>query len=205
MPRKPTTRGPLSQEHRQKLRDAMASRQKAQQKEQLGKLLDLEQPVTNKPEDLYALTGAERVETIKGGSVSHRGPQRVVMYDSQGRPSYVTTNNLLESRGGGLRLTCPLCGSEHANPDDPNSCPAQEKLKWGRCPMPQCGKRIHDDLREGTVTEQLGDDPNQVALAFTSTPESRIKARVEQHVVVYHPRLAQEMGLMRPDLVGAGR
>lgn len=151
----------------------------------------------------------EKPEGVATALVTSRDPKKLVMYDENGRASYVSNNDLLGVSAVGLGsqrlyLECPACKGEHANPDDPNGCPDLPKKKYAACP--RCGKRVYDDLAGLQTTVDGDDDPLRVQAlaAFTSTPESRIKARLELHIATYHPRTARELGIViNPALMGA--
>jgi hypothetical protein len=158
----------------------------------------------------------ERPAGVQGATVTGRETKKLVMYDSEGRASLVSNNDLLGVRtpdsAHRLYFECPLCQGEHANLDDPNGCPSREPLKFTECPLCRVRqpdgshrpKRIFDVRAVAMAETAESSDPNKIPMPFTSTPESRIRAKYEHHIVTYHPRTAREQGIViNPALIGA--
>lgn len=136
-------------------------------------------------EDAFQATGATNSNTgdIRGASVYRRGPGTITLYDANGRSWEVPEQNLKICLGNGLYTECPVCGTEHTE-RGANECPAKARIKYAPCPV--CGKREYDEgfrARE----DQDTNDPDAVEVELVrSTAESRIKAKVLQHMEVYH-------------------
>ena len=145
-------------------------------------------------------------ETIQGedGGVltTHTRPGTLVMYKPTERQGYVPKTvsgsaiRLLLRQG--WREFCPDCNAGHFDKNgvespDPNLCSARDPVKVGACRV--CGKRVYDNMVATEVPED--DDPNLIddEMYTKTTPEQRVRASLNLHYWLRHPRQAQMMNL----------
>ena len=146
-------------------------------------------------EDAAEAVGTARPAGMNRAVITHRSDRIVHMYDAEGRQRPVPEGSIRVCLSEGLHLECPLCGEEHDG-NDPNCCPARERVRYRRCPV--CGKTIYDDraLPEAAAAEA---DPDMIPTSLPSTPEARTQARLDAHMVAYHEEAARRAGLMTAD------
>lgn len=99
-------------------------------------------------------------------------------------------------KSGSFRFECGDCGGHCGL--DPNSCPGRKPLPFRRCPVAGCGKKVYDTLDVdlgGTEEEETPGEIRDEAYA-ASTPETRTKVKLDQHIIAFHPSEAQRLGLV---------
>ena len=66
------------------------------------------------------------------------------------------------------------------------------------CPVQVCGKRFYDTPSDAAVPVEA-DDPNMIQddQYAATTPETRTKSALEEHLVHYHQAEAAAMGIRR--------
>lgn len=129
------------------------------------------------------------------------------MYDEGGWARKVQKQSISGAFQSGLTPTCPLCHGRHKESEtNPNVCPKRKKVKYTICQICQAAGSIRyiwdvqDQLQVGTDGKPLGlssnMDPNlMVEMELPSTPEARLKIRLEDHIRKYHPATASAMRL----------
>lgn len=188
-------------------------------------ILDEPLPAPNEEEIALAYNDLDSVETTESleslgqevpdeivrGAVTHKGPKYITLYDREGRSRLIPAPNLRVCLANGLSLRCPLCKGRHTDLG-PNACPAQAKLMYTVCPVAECNggnpKTIYDSRAlveaDGKAGKAPGsergqaenDDPLRLDFGVPNTAEARVRARLEQHVLAYHPTHARIMGLL---------
>lgn len=152
-------------------------------------------------EDMAAV--ALTTQAIGGvGSVTHRGPVRVRLYDSAGNIHLVagTRENLTMLLQSGLFPVCPICGGKHAD-NSFNACKGREPLLYTRCDI--CARygrqKFIPDERLQALSEEVIRDPNFVVfdLATGRDAKERLKMRLDAHTIAYHQNEARAQGLLR--------
>lgn len=167
--------------------------------------------VTETTQDIFDLASnqAKRDEqAIAAGTITHRSAPLVLLYaptDHGFVPTTVPAGNVLDCLKRGFSAVCPDCGRDNCRVNgDQNDCPAIEARKFAWCPVGR-HKRIYDPLpprrkdgRAAAVAVAVVVDENEVALPQYDglAPEARIKARMDQHLLAYHPEEAAAMGLV---------
>ena len=139
------------------------------------------------------------------GVVSHTKPSKVRVYKPTPygyKAREIPVTNLAQALEGGFLPHCPDC-NEAGIPgadcgDGPNDCPNREKRMYRVCPVPQCGKKIHDYLQDIEVTDE--DDEMKIVddSYMQSTPELRTKSVMDKHMLVLHPNEAAAAGIVAP-------
>lgn len=93
-----------------------------------------------------------------------------------------------------------------------NLCEGKDPKKFRVCPEVTCRKRIYDPVSTGARLQdefdhsdrgEVGNDENVIddGMYDKSTPESRTRSLMENHIVGYHPEMARELGIGRsPEL-----
>ena len=151
-------------------------------------------------EDLAAATATVTQGLSNIGSVTHRGPINVRMYDAKGNMRFVPSSNVQLLLRHGFYPVCPICGSQHAEKGF-NACSGKEPLLYTACPVcAQHGKRrlIPDERLEEQVME-MTNDPNFFVsdIGVGRDAKERIRVRLEAHIIDKHQATAQAMGLLR--------
>lgn len=133
-----------------------------------------------------------------------RTARRIILYkptDYGWSPRPVPSTNLVMLLDNGWSEFCGNCGS-YCN-TDPNSCAGRPKRKFIRCPIDR--KRLYDfnpALVRALLEEAEDFDENELTLEdvqmFSSTPETRLKALLSQHMLAFHPQEAQTFGVTAP-------
>ena len=140
---------------------------------------------------LYKLTpwGQERIEVAVQS-----------VYGGEGVLSGANAHNYSEA--------CFDCGRADCDPLA-NNCPAVEPRMYRLCPNRTCSKRIFDPKPKGAFLKDAfdhsdrrdDDDPNVIrdeVYDMASTPESRTKMLMDEHIRAYHPDIALQIGIVRP-------
>lgn len=147
-------------------------------------------------EDLATVT---QEPLIGVGTVSHRGPRTIRLYDKDGKNRHVPASTLAVALRNGLFVLCPICRGKHTK-DGFNSCPGREPLMYTRCPV--CAEhgrmKLIPDVRLGdNLSFNDDNDPNFVPLDIPlhQTPQERIKRRWEDHMLAVHPSEARSRGI----------
>jgi hypothetical protein len=142
-------------------------------------------------------------EKVKGASVAHTTSGRVLLWQptrqSRWIPKTVSAGNIRENFDMGWRTECGNCGTTHNIEADPiggadlNACPALEPLAVAYCPV--CGGKFIDPGEEEKRNVQR--DPNAIALYDkVASPETRLKAILDLHVLSYHKNDAAAYGIV---------
>lgn len=138
------------------------------------------------------------------GSVEHTTADKVTMWkpleNGDWMPREVPVTHIEMNLKAGWAVQCPMCNTTDCS-SDPNSCAGRPKRMLRRCP--ECRKRVYDEAR-GTPDVDPEDedaeerDPNEIADSAyaNSTPETRTKARLDRHMLAYHPEQAAAYGLV---------
>ncbi len=122
----------------------------------------------------------------------------------------VPASSIVLLLGAGMKVACGDCGG-NCSPDPlaptPNACSARAKFATARCPL--CMRLFHDfgarviaahvnlaaPLQdEGSESTEINQEAYKLA-----TPEARLKALTDQHILAYHPGDAATLGLDTPD------
>ncbi len=117
----------------------------------------------------------------------------------------VPSSNVVFLLQSGMKTQCGDCGG-NCSPDPmtptPNACPGREKFATSRCPG--C-RKVFYDFDSRVVEEHMnalvpqdedeGTMINQEAYRG-ATPELRLKADSDQHIIAFHPTLAFRLGLI---------
>jgi hypothetical protein len=147
---------------------------------------------------------ADETET-SGGIVTHSRPGTVTMYKPDGKggftPRVVPVTAIQQNLAVGFTIYCPQCydgtpgSGQHGG--KPNDCPGRPPLASRICPV--CRKQIYDNLGD-VDTAEVNHDPNVIVddAYSLSTPATRTKAMLDQHIRVRHEITAEVMGLARP-------
>ena len=129
------------------------------------------------------------------------------MYDEGGWARRVQRQSISSAFQSGLTPTCPLCHGRHKESEtNPNACPKRRKVKYTICQICQATGSmryiwdVQDRLQVGPDGRPLGGDANvepelMVEMDLPSTPEARLKIRLEDHIRKYHPATAAAMRL----------
>lgn len=102
-----------------------------------------------------------------------------------------SVNACIES--GAFRLVCGDCGRTDCGLD-PNSCTGREALANMRCPV--CRKRMYDTAVQDVDDEDLAEGEIRDESYHQSTPLQRLRVKLDNHIVQFHPAYAQERGLL---------
>lgn len=174
----------------------------------------LEQAAENIPNEIFTedlfdseaaqTLGYHKIESSDGiehkAEVTHVRPGRVVMFKQDRETGrvfrrIVPAKNMLMNVRNGWLMRCPDCGTDcHPNP---NECPdrkASGEFKLNtRCPV--CNKRFFD-AGPLPVTAAGSNDAGFVQFDdLVDSPESRIRAMRDEHILGFHPSIARRMGL----------
>lgn len=158
---------------------------------------------TSKVATLEDLSDSEMEEGSKG-KVRHTTDGRVTLWQpwrDRWIPKTVSASasNLENLFDAGWRTECGNCGTNHGIQQDArkgadiNACPKVPRLGLAYCPT--CGARFHDP----GMTPKTDAEPDPAALnlyATSSTPESRIRAQLDLHILTYHPADAAGYGIV---------
>jgi hypothetical protein len=121
-------------------------------------------------------------------------------------PIVISTNSIAQLFAAGLMDRCGDCGRNTCGvlpngqlDPDPNACPGKEPVQLRRCPV--CRKRVYDVDTSQARAGELDRDPNEIAddTFGAVTPETRTRARLEEHLIYYHKTEARQFGLSTPD------
>lgn len=146
--------------------------------------------------------GAEERQVLDGGAaVSHTSAGLVWMYKREiwgWRRLKVSRNSAPELIDAGFLDRCGNCGSTSC-PGEINQCPKTAKVQYRDCPVAGCnqgnGHRVYDDGLGLSLGDE-NDDPFAIRDdTYKSTPETRTKAMLEEHIRWYHPQTAAYMGI----------
>ncbi len=148
-------------------------------------------------EDIFELASKREAGQEDSGSITHQRPGTVRLYKPTARgysPRNVPVTNLPSLLANGWKSKCPDCGGDCG--PDPNACPGREKMGFRVCPVPSCGKKIHDFQAEEAVEVDV--DPNLIkdGAYIESTPATRTKAAMDIHILARHPQEARAAGLI---------
>lgn len=147
--------------------------------------------------------GETREVLARGARVEHTTSSRVTVWQptDNGRwvPKEISSTNLAENFEMGWRTECGNCMTTHGIEDDPiagadiNACPAVPKLLVAYCPT--CAKKVVDPGMAQTAKGVR--DENAVDLyQKQSTPETRLRAQMDLHILTYHPNDAAGYGIV---------
>ena len=141
------------------------------------------------------------------GTVSHvtAGLVRVYKPTAYGyKPKNIPATNLAQALKGGFLAHCPDCNPQGIDgadcSDGTNDCPVREKRFYRVCPVPSCGKKIHDyqqDIEQTAEEDSMRIEDNAYMQA---TPELRTKALMDRHMLGLHPNEAAAAGIVAPNL-----
>lgn len=169
-------------------------------------------------EDIYQVAGSDedraRRQTGDVGIIEHTTDAMVTMWKPLNNgfgdylPRPIPVSNIKMCFDNGWQAVCPKCGTADCS-EDPNSCAGRGLTMYRLCP--ECNKRVYDNkfAQLDAIAEMLDADPEAEAeraeqedLALikddaylASTPESRTKARLDRHMLAYHPEEAASRGL----------
>lgn len=160
-------------------------------------------------EDINAALGdsEDRLEGEDYGTVRHTTPGLVQVYKLQAngvwKPVPVPVKNLNDQFRQGARANCPLCNTRTC--DGLNGCEGKEKVAVMLCPV--CEKVFYDDpkaaeragqnrMLSAANREMLVDSDDTDGL---KTPQARLKAKRDRHIVAYHPQEGMAMGIHSSD------
>ncbi len=143
-----------------------------------------------------------RSPVATGTTVEHKRQRRVMLYDEFGRGRVVPSGNLAALLRAGLRAVCPYCSGAHKDTGF-NACPVKEPLAYTQCNVcAQHGrsKLIADKPIPDVLPVVDPTDPNFVPLKddFGGTVEERLRARLNDHMLVYHPAESRARGIHNP-------
>ena len=156
---------------------------------------------TEETQDLRAALGAAGagadMHAGDQGSIAHVTPALVTVWKPgpQGyRPVLVPSSNLSVVLDAGFLPYCPDCGRDECG-GGVNDCPERTTRQFARCPI--CRKRVYDYAITAPVIPEDVQDPNEIVdLGYLEpTPERRIRALLDQHMLAYHPREGAALGL----------
>lgn len=102
-----------------------------------------------------------------------------------------SVNACIES--GAFRMACGDCGRNDCGLD-PNACTGRAALANMRCPV--CRKRMFDTATQEVAEDELDEGEIRDASYYQSTPEQRLRVKLDNHIVQFHPAFAQERGLL---------
>lgn len=96
---------------------------------------------------------------------------------------------------GAFRFECGDCGGHCGSL--PNDCPARTPIKFTRCPVRTCRKQMWDTAENLEGLPEPDDDPNEVRMPDLnqSTPESRLRVKLNRHLRFAHLSTAEELGV----------
>lgn len=159
-------------------------------------------------EDIFDLTGASDPDIAAKrapgdrGTVTHTTENKVTMWKPNPPngwlPRAVPIGNIALCLDSGWLPRCPMCNTTDCT-EDPNSCAGRaEPVLFRVCPV--CGKHVHDNLAYATDLSADVDgepDPNQIqdAAYANSSSQTRTKARLDRHMLGFHPEEAAAYGL----------
>ena len=151
-------------------------------------------------EDTYEVAGdaGGRISSEDTSTVTHQSGGLIVMYKKESwgsRPYRVPRNSMRELMAAGYSDVCHDCGGQHN--ELPNACPGRAPFAYRVCPQDGCGKKFYD-LNGGADDLPASEDENLIRddSYKASTPESRTRQQMNQHVRWYHESLAYDLGLM---------
>lgn len=153
-------------------------------------------------DDVEGLGSEERQVLDGGAAVSHTSAGLVWMYKKEiwgWRRLRVSRNSAPELIDAGFRDRCGNCQSTSC-PGEINQCPKTPKVMYRECPVAGCnqgnGHRVYDDGQSmATGNREPGDEFAIVDATYSSTPETRTKAMLDEHIRWYHPQTAAYMGI----------
>jgi hypothetical protein len=159
--------------------------------------------VAETEEDMSEATATTNQALSGIASVSHRGPKKIRMYDSEGNERYIpaTESSIRLSVRNGFFPVCPKCGSKHTESGF-NACPAREPLHYAACPV--CARygrqKLIPDERLVAQAKMMVNDPNYVPidLGIEDDYKSRVRIRLQAHIIDKHPDNARAMGFLSP-------
>lgn len=160
-------------------------------------------------EDINEALGSdtERLEGEDYGTVSHTTPGLVQVYKRQAngtwQPRNVPVKNLSDQFRQGARANCPLCNTRTC--DGMNGCAGKEKVAVILCPV--CSKVLYDNpgAAEAAGQRRLLSEANREMLVeggeddSLTTPQARLRAKRDRHIVAFHPEEGMAMGLRGSD------
>lgn len=158
-------------------------------------------PAIHTKENLVDVVG-EEVTQNDTGTVTHTKPGKVRVYKPTPygyKAREIPSTNYPMAMRSGFLPNCPDCGGQCG--DGINDCPVRTKRAYRICPIPQCGKKIHDyEQSEIDATEGDPDDPMVIRddAYMQSTPELRTKAVMDKHMLQLHPNEAAAAGIVAP-------
>lgn len=97
-------------------------------------------------------------------------------------PKSISAANIEANLDMGWLTECGDCGGNHDG--NLNACPERTKRPTGHCPV--CRKQFFDRGTEANVSEGV-DEAEVEIYANSSTPQQRLKADIDLHIIVYHP------------------
>lgn len=135
------------------------------------------------------------------GSISHTTMPKVTMWKPNPpfgwTPREVPVANIGMLLDNGWAPRCPDCGTADCT-SDPNSCSGRSPLAYRECPV--CNKKVFDNVafESDLNADDEEPDPNKIAddAYITATPASRTKARLDRHMLGFHPEEAAARGLI---------
>ncbi len=156
-------------------------------------------------DDLAVIAGsdADILETGGGSNVERTGPGLVWMFKHEAwgwRKLKVSQNDIAMLLNSGFLDRCGDCGKTSC-PGSYNGCPKGTMRMYRDCPVAGCndgrGKRFYDN-ETGAEIKPVSDDPFAIqdAAYIPSTPESRTKAMLDEHIRYYHTVEAAARGLV---------
>lgn len=178
---------------------------------ELMALLQASGEIVETTEDIFASDANRRLHeegehAIVRGTVTTRTARKVTVFvptDMGYVPRLIKRAGLGQALKGGARTACPDCGRTDCCVDprtgrfsgDWNACAGRPKRPFMRCP--RCAKRFHDLLPTGQVAEREADAMEIASTTYAQvSPEKRIQARMDQHLLAYHPEEAAAFGIV---------
>lgn len=175
-------------------------------------------PLTENATNIFDVPGNRDLAStaVAGGNITQRREANVLMYFKNdaglAMPRFIAAGTVPEAVQNGATDYCPDCGSKTCGltPDgkvsgDPNACFARDRTPFARCPI--CTRPVYDP---GVVerTEPLEDGEVDLGPIANSTPQTRLKAQVETHMLAFHRDEARLRGITpmpTPDQIVAVR
>jgi len=121
-----------------------------------------------------------------------------IMYSPKGVRKDVGLPMVKTMHSIGYTLTCPLCGARNCG-GLLGDCSSKPAVAWDQCPVIGCGHIIRDTqyADDETPDRQLPEGERISVTAGATTPEKRLHALMERHMLFAHPREAVLYGFER--------
>jgi hypothetical protein len=121
-----------------------------------------------------------------------------IMYSPNGVRKDIRLAMVKTMHGIGYTLTCPLCGARNCG-GLLGDCPSKPAVAWDQCPVIGCGHLIKDTQFSDyeTPDRPLPEGQRISTTDGATTPEQRLRALMERHMLFAHPREAVLYGFER--------